>query len=76
MEAFGPPIFMFSTRLRFIADKNPIRLTEMIEGLSAKIEVKTIALGKDGKWYCWFTITDTDIEDYRSLAQEKKRAVK
>jgi hypothetical protein len=42
----------------------------MIESLPGKVEIKSIALGRDGKWYCWFTIPDSDNGTYQKKVKK------
>jgi len=57
----------FTTRLRYISNSSPDKLYQEIEILPNKVEIKTICQGKDGKWYCWFTIPEGDSGYYKKV---------
>ena len=62
---------MASTRLRYISNTSPDELYKTIELLPIKVEIKNVALGRDGKWYAWFTIMDFDSTEYGNKKKVK-----
>ena len=46
------------TKLRFIASKDPEKITQALERLPFKVEIKGAPVRKGPKWFLWFTIQD------------------
>jgi hypothetical protein len=60
----------YATRLRYIANTSPDKLYQEIEMLPNMVEIKNVMLGRDGRWYCWFTIPNQDSGIYNKKGKK------
>lgn len=54
-----------TTRLRFISARDPETLTEALDLLPYKVELKQIVKDK-GLWYAWFVIPEVAAIDFKN----------
>lgn len=47
------------TRLRYIRSGNPDKFGPFLRRLEQRVQIYTMAMGSDGKWYLWFVPDDT-----------------
>jgi hypothetical protein len=63
---------MNTTKLRYLVAENPNELEGLVQALGFKVEVKSVNW-VGGKWFCWFTVMQTD-ELQRKLLPESEQA--
>ncbi len=47
-----------NTRLKFISSKDAEKISQFLNQLTFKVEIKQLVIQK-GVWFCWFVIPDT-----------------